>query len=197
MNWLTSLFSLSFLLWLIAIVMMDWQIRRVRNWMVLLGLVAGTVVLLNGLRPFDLQTSGTLGLLGMVVAFCTLLPFYAMRWMGAGDVKFAAVIGLWFGLQTDLLVIWVGANLLAGIHGLVAVSWRGLHQRPGWTGLRIRFLFLQRRCCTFPRVPPSSTCRRPDAIGTPAKQLHNPSPTRSIPYAGYMAITTIWLLLRG
>lgn len=193
MDWLGNILNLSVVLWLIATVVTDLRIRRVRNWMVVLGLVAGAVVLLSGLQPFHLQVSLTNGLLGMVVAFCALMPFYAMRWMGAGDVKFAAVIGLWFGLQTDLLTIWVGGSLLAGIHGLAVIFWRKFQQRPEWTWLQARFLFLQRYTPASP-LPAEQPSASADTGTAPARRS---GPARSIPYAGYMAIIAIWLLLQG
>ena len=193
MDWPGNILNLSVVLWLIAIVVTDLRIRRVRNWMVVLGLAAGAVVLLSGLQPFHLQVSLTNGLLGMVVAFCALLPFYAMRWMGAGDVKFAAVIGLWFGLQIDLLTIWVGGSLLAGIHGFAVVFWRKFQQRPEWTWLQARFLFLQRYTPASP-LPAEQPSESADTGTAPARRS---GPARSIPYAGYMAIIAIWLLLQG
>lgn len=171
---------LVLLLWLIAIAVVDLRIRKVRNWMVLLGLATGAVASFSGAQPFVVSISN--GLTGMLVAFAALLPFYALRWMGAGDVKFAAVIGLWFGLSPNLLFIWVGGSLLAGLHGLAVISWRSL-RTSSWTG------WLQARLplpigSALATVPP-----------TPATPDGKRSSRRSIPYAGYLAITAIWVLL--
>ena len=43
---------------------------------------------------------------GAVLGLVALLPFYAMRWMGAGDVKFFSVLGLMLGWQA-LLPVWI------------------------------------------------------------------------------------------
>jgi prepilin peptidase CpaA len=126
--------------------------------MVLLGLATSLTALFSGAQP--LQISIWNGLAGMIAAFAALLPFYALRWMGAGDVKFAAVAGLWFGLTPDLLIIWLGGNLLASLHGLAVLAWRK------WL------------------------------VGSVQLTLNPQAIQRSIPYAGYMAIMAIWLLLR-
>lgn len=155
----TWVLSRVLLVWLIAIAAMDFLGRKVRNWMVLLGLALGFAGLFGGVLPFGEEPWS--GLVGMALAFAALLPFYALRWMGAGDVKFAAVIGLWFGVSPFLLLIWLGGNLLAGLHGALLVSWRWWWSRQ---------------------------------VAAPADPARPQSP-RSIPYAGYLALATIWLLL--
>ena len=37
---------------------------------------------------------------GAALGLVALLPFHALRWMGAGDVKFFSVLGLMLGWQT-------------------------------------------------------------------------------------------------
>lgn len=176
----TSFYSAILLLWLIVIAVMDLRMRKVRNWMVLLGLVTGVAASFSSAHPF--QISLWSGLTGMLVAFAALLPFYALRWMGAGDVKFAAVIGLWFGLSPNLLFIWLGGSLLAGLHGLAVVSWRVLCASP-WAG------WLQAR---LPLPLGSALAAMPS---TPAAPSGKQSIRRSIPYAGYLAIAAICMLL--
>lgn len=181
----TTALTWTLLLWLIAIAVMDLRSRKVRNWMVLLGLATGLAALFGGVQPFDLLAWQ--GLAGMAVAFAALLPLYAIRWMGAGDVKFAAVAGLWFGLSAHLLVIWLGASLLAGLHGMAVVAWRNLVRSPQGAMLQAK---LPLRWA--PLLQPST------ATGTDATALSRPSgPIRSIPYAGYMALVAIVLLLRN
>ena len=175
----TWLLSCVLLLWLAVVAAMDLHSRKVRNWMVLLGLATGLAALFSA-HPF--QISLWRGLTGMLVAFAALLPFYALRWMGAGDVKFAAVIGLWFGLSPSLLFIWLGGSLLAGLHGLAVVSWRVLRASP-WAG------WLQAR---LPLPLGSALAAMPS---TPAAPGGKQSIRRSIPYAGYLAIAAICILL--
>lgn len=175
-SWLASI---SLLLWLIAIAVMDLRQRKVRNWMVLLGLATGLAALFGHAQPFGVTTLD--GLVGMLLAFAALLPFYLLRAMGAGDVKFAAVLGLWFGLSPQLLAIWVGGSLLAGLHGLLVLLWRGLWVSPygGWLQARVPL-----RLAPMPITP------------APVQALGKYRFTqRSIPYAGYMALAAIWGML--
>ncbi len=173
------------LLWLIAIAIMDFRIRKVRNWMVLLGLAMGFAALFSGGHP--LQISVWSGLGGMLAAFAVLLPFYAMRWMGAGDVKFAAVMGLWLGLSPNLLIIWCGGSLLAGLHGLLVLWWRWLQLRPigGWLQAHLPAPLFQ--------LSSAHAAHAQAALTAGGKRVIE----RSIPYAGYMAVTAIWLVLSG
>ena len=173
------------LLWLVAIAVMDLRSRKVRNWMVLLGLATGLAALFGGAQPFDLRAWQ--GLAGMAVAFAALLPLYAIRWMGAGDVKFAAVAGLWFGLSAHLLVIWLAASVLAGLHGVAVLAWRSLVRSPQGAMLQAK---LPLRWA--PLLQPVT------ATGTDAAAPSRSSgPARSIPYAGYMALVAIVLLMRN
>ena len=180
---MTSAWLLSrvLLLWLIAAAAMDMRIRKVRNWMVLLGLASGATALFSGVQPFRVEPWD--GLAGMLAAFAVLLPFYALRWMGAGDVKFAAVMGLWFGFSPYLLLIWIGGSLLAGLHGLVVLAWRGLQRSSygallqAWLPARLAVAF------AMPAPHPTTTDGRRTI-------------QRSIPYAGYMALAAIWVVIR-
>ena len=175
-----SLMIPLWLLWLIAIAVMDLRSRKVRNWMVLLGLGMGLVALAADTQPF--QVTAWKALLGLLVAFAALLPFYAMRWMGAGDVKFAAVAGLWFGLSPSLLIIWIGGSLLAGIHGLLVLARRMLAATPVGSWLQAH-LPLRAATALFAPDLRAASSGQPRAI------------ERSVPYAGYMALTAIWLVL--
>ena len=171
----------ALLLWLTTITVMDLRIRKVRNWMVLLGLSVGLVAIAVGVQPFQVSIWNGLG--GMLVAFAALLPFYALRWMGAGDVKFAAVMGLWFGLSPNLLIIWVGGSLLAGVHGLLVVLWRRLQWSPTASWLQARLPLRMAAVFSAPGINNTIS-----AVGRREIQ-------RSIPYAGYMAIAAIWIVL--
>ncbi|EED67132.1 prepilin peptidase [Comamonas testosteroni] len=173
------------LLWLVVIVVMDLRIRKVRNWMVLLGLIAGLAVLFSSKQPF--QVSVWNGLVGMCLAFVALMPFYALRWMGAGDVKFAAVIGLWFGFSHHLLVIWLGGSLLAGLHGLLVLAWHSVWRSP-YTDWMLAWL--PSRLAT---ALASAASAQPLA-GPPITSGEHRIPL-CIPYAGYMAIVAIWVVI--
>ena len=176
------------LLWCVTIVVMDLRIRKVRNWMVLLGLGLGSAALLSGAQPLGVSTLSALG--GMLVAFAALLPFYAIRWMGAGDVKFAAVMGLWFGLSPNLLFIWIGGSLLAAVHGMTVLAWRSLQAGPLGDWLQAHLpapLFTMSAMAATANANPRVTAT---AAASGKRQIE-----RSIPYAGYMAVTAIWLVM--
>ena len=94
--------------------------RRIPNWLTLAAFTGGVV--LNG------WLNGTGGvadaLAGAVLGFALLLPFYAMRAMGAGDVKLLAAVGALLGPQVLVSVAVYGA-LVGGAMSLVVLLARG------------------------------------------------------------------------
>lgn len=107
------------LFWLLIAIAHDGCERRIRNSLVLVGMLMALLSLPLGLQPFALDWSQAL--LGGAAGFAGLLCFYVLGMMGAGDVKFAAALGLWVGWQA-LWPIWVGASVLAGLHSLLLVA---------------------------------------------------------------------------
>ncbi|KKB63164.1 hypothetical protein WM40_13025 [Robbsia andropogonis] len=83
---------------------------------------------------------------GFLLAAACTLPFYAMRLMGAGDVKFAALLGLMTGPRA-FIAAWVIGSLLAGLHGVIVLRWRASPNLSGmlatvksgsrWTALAV------------------------------------------------------------
>lgn len=116
---------LLLLCWLLAVFAQDVLHRRIPNVLVWTGAALALLALGLDAQPFGLRW--TESLLGGVIAFGTLLCFYILGLMGAGDVKFAGALGLWVGLQ-PLLPIWIAASLLAGLHALL---WLAFRRRPG------------------------------------------------------------------
>jgi prepilin peptidase CpaA len=158
--------ALALLLWLVIAIVYDIRERRVPNWLVLFG-GAFALAALATAQPFNIGWSEA-GL-GAAVGFGFLLPFYATGLMGAGDVKFAGVLGLWVGLS-DLIPIWVVASLLAFAH---AVLWRKLRDWP-----------------IFPRLI--------SMLVGPSRASEPDAPTRRvriIPYAAYLALAAaVWMV---
>lgn len=71
-----------------------------------------------------MQVSLTHALYGFALALIALLPFHLMGWMGAGDVKLAAALGIWLG--NDLLIpTWA-------ISTLMAISYGAFLKGPFW-----------------------------------------------------------------
>ena len=81
----TTFSTAAFLVFAAAAAASDLRHRRVPNELVLIGLVLG---LTHGV---------VMGLLGAAVGLGLLLPLFAARWIGGGDVKLLAEMGAWLG----------------------------------------------------------------------------------------------------
>jgi len=160
----------AWLFWLLVVTTYDLRQRRVPNWLVLAGAAGALAVLTADTQPFGVNWADA----GMASAlgFSVLLLFYMLRLMGAGDVKFAAVLGLWIGVQL-LIQVWIAASLLAGLH---AALWWVLRYRPMWPWVA--------------QVIQHAPARPTDAEGLSKRP-------RPIPYAAYMALMAIgWAIWR-
>ena len=124
--WQAISFALLSIMLVVAVIS-DAKSRRVPNVLVLVMLMAGIVLNTLGPQPFRdndglfALSPGALGffnaLLAALVALLTFIPFYAMRILGAGDVKLLTGVGAFAGTAAFLnIALWV---LLAG--GLLAV----------------------------------------------------------------------------
>ncbi len=111
-------------IWAVAVAVFDWRQRRVPNLALLAVLAPAIVVLvwrgrgLLGMPPAE-------SLYGLLIGFGLTLPGYLLRKLGAGDVKFAAVLGLIQGGSAVLLTLLM-SGLLLGAMSLLVVSWFGL-----------------------------------------------------------------------
>ncbi|MCW6026918.1 prepilin peptidase CpaA [Stenotrophomonas rhizophila] len=111
----------------VQVVINDLYARRVSNRGLLIASAAALVGLawqwLGAARGFPATH-----LIGFALGLLSLLPFYAIGWMGAGDVKYFAVLGLLLG-AAPLLPIWIVASLLAGAHAVCVIVGRRLAPR--------------------------------------------------------------------
>lgn len=112
----------------------DLRTRRIPNSLVFGGAVLG-LLFNTALPPGDglfIQVFGGIGFLkalgGLAVGLCLLLPMYAMRALGAGDVKLMAMIGAFVGpgavASITLLTLLAGgvlALVVAGFNGRLKV----------------------------------------------------------------------------
>jgi len=91
--------------------------RKIFNHSVLCGLVIGCLFLLlpDGNR-FSIGWSYSLS--AAAIFFVFFLVFYRIGWMGAGDVKWGAILAFCFGMQA-FFYIWVISVVMAVIYGLV------------------------------------------------------------------------------
>ena len=86
----------------------DIRSRRIPNWLVVALAVLG--VCYSALAPTP--SSVPRALLGMVIGFALWIPFYALRMIGAGDVKLFAAASCWLAPSQVL-----GAALAAALAG--------------------------------------------------------------------------------
>jgi prepilin peptidase CpaA len=110
-------------------VITDLRRRRIPNW--LTGATLATGLLLN------LWLGGLAGGLsaieGAALGFLLLIPFYALRAMGAGDVKLLAALGALLGPH-DLVSVAVYGAVVGGLMSLVVMV------RAGFVGRALRQL---------------------------------------------------------
>lgn len=168
---------LSFVLaiWLAGIVVHDVTKRRVSNRWLLSGVILAVASLFLNASPA--APTWQQALTGGVGAFALLLCFYALGMMGAGDVKFAGVLGLWLG-GAALAPIAVGAGLLAGVH---ALCWLARHRGPSRLG--------RRRCAAGDPGAEAGAVAEARTTGG--------APILAIPYAGYLALAALLWVATG
>ena len=119
----------------------DLKVRKIPNWLVLVGAASGIAV--NGYQGLNPFMQSIVGLVGGILVL--LLPF-ALGWIGAGDVKFFGVVGALLGVSWLPRVFFYSA-LSAG---LIAIAYLFFGTtRLGsiknlWTDLKIALLSLGR-----------------------------------------------------
>ena len=113
--------GIIFLAWLCASAVCDAKYRKCFNFFTVSGFILA--ILSAGVLPETAPVNIDFldGVFGFFGAFFIFLIFYAIGMMGAGDVKFAAVLGLWVGWKL-LLPIWALSCLFAVFHGLFSRS---------------------------------------------------------------------------
>jgi prepilin peptidase CpaA len=98
----------------------DIRYRRIPNWLVLAGIIAGF-----GWNAFSLSGSGLLlSAEGLGLGFVLYFPFYLLRARGAGDVKLLAAVGAITG-PGNCFWIFLLTAILGGVIALVMVLFRG------------------------------------------------------------------------
>jgi prepilin peptidase CpaA len=97
----------------------DLRARRIPNWITVPAFVVGVVVntILNG------RDGLKAALLGAVLGFGLLLPFYLLRSMGAGDLKFVVALGAFTG-PSRLVDVLIGSVFVAGAMALALVIYK-------------------------------------------------------------------------
>lgn len=104
--------------WAAAIALKDWQSHRIPNVALVLLLVPAVLALVvNGVGLLMLPPVPSL--LGFLLGGGILLPGYVLGKMGAGDVKFAACIGLLLGPQSTCKMLLMFAIALGVLSAAV------------------------------------------------------------------------------
>ena len=75
-------------------VFFDLSIRKIPNWVILVGLLCGLTV--NGFQGTSYLVAS---ILGFVVGVVVLVFPFALGWLGAGDVKYFGVVGALLGVS--------------------------------------------------------------------------------------------------
>jgi prepilin peptidase CpaA len=107
----------------------DVRYRRIPNWLTVAGVLVGLA--LNGFLDQGRPGLFVSSLLGLAIAFAVYFVLYALRAMGAGDVKLMAAVGAivgwpnWFG-------IFIVTAILGGIMALILVVARGRVKKTFW-----------------------------------------------------------------
>jgi prepilin peptidase CpaA len=98
----------------------DWRSRRIPNWLTVSGAAVGVAANTVLYRWPGLKSA----LLGIALGLVLLLPFVAIRSLGAGDMKLAGALGACLGPR-ELLAVLIGGILVAGILALAVVIAKG------------------------------------------------------------------------
>lgn len=143
----------------------DWRFRRIPNLLVAIFLCAALAMSALGLGTVSLGQS----FLGALIGLLLLLPFYAVRAMGAGDVKLMSAIGALLGAPAVFWAV-IYTGMAGGVMGMAVLVWLD--------GLKLAFeklmLFVRFRQISFLRpgsldaVESSAPVRLPYALAMSA-----------------------------
>ncbi|WP_051278745.1 prepilin peptidase [Solimonas flava] len=108
------------IVWTACIAWYDFRQRRVPNVLLILAAVPALLALIvNGVGLLGERWGSSVG--GMALGFALTIPGYALHRFGAGDVKFAAVLGLLLGVGRGFEMV-LGASILMGVAALFLLA---------------------------------------------------------------------------
>ena len=113
---------------LVGAAIYDVRYRRIPNWLTVAGVVAG--LLLNFLIGPP-EGGIVFALKGLAAGFGVYLALYAIRAMGAGDVKLMAAVGALAGWERWFGIFFVAA-IVGGVLALLLAALRGRIRRTLW-----------------------------------------------------------------
>lgn len=100
----------------------DYRTFKIPNWLTAGGIVFALIY--NTAVPFYRNHGFLWALGGLVIGFLAMLPCYALRVMGAGDVKLMAMVGAFLGVSDVISAILY--SLIVG--GIAAISFALLNK---------------------------------------------------------------------
>lgn len=131
--WCLFLILNTFVIWF------DFSARRVPNALLVAGLTLQIIwLLLTNYYPFDTRLipasmGWTESLTGLIAGLAIFYPLWRFQAMGAGDVKFIALLGFCLGLPAQINALLL-ASILAGVHALgliLHLRWPASSARAG------------------------------------------------------------------
>ncbi len=111
---------LLLVVWATAAAGFDVRHHRLPNWLTLGGLAVGALYALV-CRTSLLGGDAVHALLAAVIGFAALFPAYLAGWMGAGDVKLFAAMGMLGGSKVMLPAL-IAGGLIAGLGALTLMA---------------------------------------------------------------------------
>ena len=150
----------------------DWRFRKIPNKLVLTGLFAALAMPFVSDHGLPVQAILLGGLIGLVL----YLPLYAVRWVGAGDAKLMAVVGMFVGPSGAALIAFY-SFMAGGILGVAMLAVQG-GWGSAWERLSLLFRSLVLRLRGVPIPMP----------------VNSQGQTLRLPYAlAILAGTFVWL----
>lgn len=158
----------------------DVRYRRIPNWINLAGIIIGLTLnaFIRSPAPGVFSWGGlAFGLEGMGLAFAIYFVLYALRAMGAGDVKLMAAVGALVGWQN-----WLGIFLITAIvGGVMAVCVSLARGRLKTTFWNVGFILSEMKS------------GRPAYVGKEELDVRNPK-SFGLPHGFVIAIGTLFFL---
>ena len=138
---ITVMSVVSFYVLLIAAIacVFDVKSARIPNWLTMSAVIVGLIF-----HTFSRQAQGFgVAAMGLTLGVAVFFPLFALRAMGAGDLKLLGALGTWVG---PVAVLWVAlyAAIAGGVLAILVMLWRG-YLRQGLRNIRtlLRFWSLE------------------------------------------------------